>query len=104
MTHSQMREWESSVSDSFESVGVWERERDKGKNRGSFGNLPKGGGAGQPQTFVKVSQMFVYKYSQTDHISSFFFFFFWDKNIKVFKNRYVIKFEFFINRNSNNKR
>ena len=49
MTRSQMREWESSVSDSFESVGVWERERDKEKNRGSFGNLIIGGGAGQPR-------------------------------------------------------
>ena len=36
-----------------------ERERDKGKNRGSFGNLTIGGGAGQPQSFVKASQMFV---------------------------------------------
>ena len=32
------------------------------------------------------------------------FFIFWEKNIKVFKNTYVIKFEFSINRNSNNKR
>ena len=49
------------MSDSFESVGVRERERerDKGKNRGSFGNLTIGGGAGEPQTFVKASQMFV---------------------------------------------
>ena len=47
------------MSDSFESVGVRERERDKGKNRGSFGNLIIGGGAGQPQSFVKASQMFV---------------------------------------------
>ena len=69
------------------------RERDKGKNKGSFGNLTIGGGAGQPQTFVKVSQTFVYKYSLTDHFSRFFFLF--DKNMKVFKNRYVIKFEFF---------
>ena len=47
MTRSQMTEWESSVSDSFESVGVW--ERDKGKNRGSFGNLIIGGGAPRGQ-------------------------------------------------------
>ena len=77
------------------SLSMCVRERDKGKNRGSFGNLTIGGGAGQPQTFVKVSQMFVYKYSLTDHFSRFFFFFFVDKNMKVFKNRYVIKFEFF---------
>ena len=76
------------------SLSVCVRERDKGKNRGSFGNLIIGGGAGQPQTFVKVSQMFVYKYSLTDHFSRFFFFFV-DKNMKVFKNRYVTKFEFF---------
>ena len=36
-----------------------ERERDKGKNMGSFGNLPIGGGAGQPQSFDQASQMFV---------------------------------------------
>ena len=76
------------------SLSVCVRERDKGKNRGSFGNLIIGGGAGQPQTFVKVSQMFLYKYSLTDHFSRFFFFFV-DKNMKVFKNRCVIKFEFF---------
>ena len=75
------------------SLSVCERERDKGKNRGSFGNLTIGGGAEWPQTFVKVSQMFVYKYSLTDHFSRFFFFV--DKNMKVFKNRYVIKFKFF---------
>ena len=65
------------MSDSFESVGEREREREreKGKNRGSFGNLTIGGGAGEPQTFVKVSQMFVYKYSLTDHFYRFFFFF-----------------------------
>ena len=57
------------------SLSMCVRERDKGKNSGSFGNLIIGGGAGQPQTFVKVSQMFVYKYSLTDHFSRFFFFF-----------------------------
>ena len=34
------------MCDSFESIDVCERERDKGKNRGSFGNLIIGGGAG----------------------------------------------------------
>ena len=82
-TRSQMREWSESVFDSFEPVGVREREREReGKNRGSFGNLKVGGGAGTATwtmcfkllLALRLSQMSVYKYPQTDLFSSFFYF------------------------------
>ena len=65
-------------------VCVCEREREREtrkRGRDSFGNLKIGGGAGTTTwtmcfklLLVKVSQMFVYKYSQIEHFSCFFFF------------------------------
>ena len=64
-------------------VCVCEREREREtrkRGRDSFGNLKIGGGAGTTTwtmffklLLVKVSQMFVYKYSQIEHFSCFFF-------------------------------
>ena len=58
-----------------------ERERERRKrDRDGFGNLKIRGGAGTATwtmcfklLLVKVSQMFVYKYSQIEHFSCFFF-------------------------------
>ena len=80
---------DSLTNESVRVISVWffwvcrcVRERDKGKNRGSFGNLIIGGGAGTatwPMCFklllaLRLSQMSVYKYPQTDLFSSFFYF------------------------------
>ena len=93
---------DSLTNDRVRVISVWffwvcrcVRERDSGKNRGSFGNLIIGGGAGTATWTMCFSLLLKCPRCLFTNIPKQTTFFFLDKNIKVFKNRYVIKFEFF---------